>query len=174
MKKSEMALFNKEELKLLTQTQAKTLESLDEQDLAKLHTRVRRARDKYSTLYRRQAARAVKRAKARGKASANNAGTSAKSEIFEDALVLVTDRMSFLAHESAAELKDQRLADAQRGKGTKPPADGVPAAPKKSRGKVKGKARAAKRASLKSPKSKKNVASSRAAGARRQAKRDSK
>jgi hypothetical protein len=158
-------MLNASEQQLLRQVEPAALARLDEDELADLHDRVRRARNKYSKLYRRRAGAQVGRDRSRGGAHAQHARTVAKAEAFEDALATVSRQLAKAAQASARELRAERLAAARNAKsGNKKPA--------------KKKASARKRATRpatkqrKTPSTKKARASTRAANARRQAKRD--
>ncbi|MCB0940056.1 MAG: hypothetical protein KDB72_07445 [Mycobacterium sp.] len=165
MKKLLSSLTEKEYL-LIRQTATDALAGLDEDALIDLHDKVRRARKKYVTLYRRKGAAKVGAKGARGAARSANERNGAKAEIFEDALARVSRQLSVAARRSARDLKDERLARAR--------GDAAPAKPaKKSAAKVKGVARVRVADSRKSPARKKRDASTLAKGARRQAKRDS-
>jgi hypothetical protein len=157
--------LSKSEQSLIMQTRPKELDKLDEDQLADLHDRVRRARTKYSKLYRQQASAKVRKDRARGKASAKASPDRDRTEVFEDALARVSRRLARAARASADELRTQRLAAvkaAKAGKGkSKKTAGG---------GKASGKGRQASKA--KTPISKKSNASGRATKARKQAKRD--
>lgn len=87
-----------------------------------------------------------------------------KAEVFEDALARVSRSLSKAAKESAAELKVERLALAQAASA------GPQKASHMSRGSTRSGGRTA--AQKRSPATKKKHASTLAAGARRQAKRD--
>ena len=117
MKKSILAMLNDSEQALLRETEARELEGLDEDDLLDLHTRVRRARTKYSKLYRRRASAQVGKDARRSGAHPKHARTAVKAEIFEDALARVSRQLARAAKESAALLKAERLAAAREGKG---------------------------------------------------------
>jgi hypothetical protein len=150
--------LTKGEESLVEETKAKNLEPLDEDALLELHRRVRRARNKYVKAYRRESVGAKK------------SRWAVKAEAFEDALSLVSQRLGVIARQSAAELRAERLA-AAKGSGASSPSapDGsgdrvvpVPDAPSRSGDRT-----------LVSPASRKRNAATRASGARRQAKRDS-
>lgn len=153
------------ERNLVAETDKKAMAELDEDALLELHTRIRRARTKYVKLYRRQASARVETQGGRGKAFPKNQRSRDKAEIFELALARVSRRVDVLAKRSAAELKAERLAAAQR-TGGGPAADGTAVGPDQ---KAVRRARATKTTG-----GKKRDASTRAKGARRQAKRDSK
>ncbi len=106
-------LLAKPEQQLVVQTSNDALRELSEDELLDLLTKVRRQRDKYSKLHRRQGADEVEDAGGRGLAARNNQRTLTKAEVFEDALARVTRRSSIVARQHAAELKKQRLAAAR-------------------------------------------------------------
>jgi hypothetical protein len=151
------------EVELIESTKPANLADLDEDELGELHDRVRRASRKYRTLHRRQASAQVRADRSRGKASAKNARTAVKAEVFEDALARVSRALSKAAKESAAELKAERLAAAASG-------SSGPGRSTASKGSVTGRGRTP--AKKRTPASTKRKASTQAAGARRQAKRD--
>lgn len=149
------------EVDLIEATKPENLRTLDEDDLGDLHDRVRRASRKYRTLHRRQASAQVSADRSRGKASAKNQRSAVKAEVFEDALARVSRALAKVAKETSAELKAERLA-AARGESTGPASSTSDQA-------TSGGRRPAKR---KTPVSRKKTASTRAKGARRQARRD--
>jgi hypothetical protein len=151
---------------LVEQTEAKALAALDEDQAADLLLQVRRARNKYSKLYRRQAGAQVVTDASRAKASAKNQRTRDKAEVFEDALARVSRRLAALARQSAAELRAERLSAARATQ----PARGRPAARRAGHDATPDDVG---RQDHKTPVSRKRTASTRATGARRQAKRDS-
>ena len=153
------------ERNLVAETEKQAMAELDEDALLELHTRIRRARTKYVKLYRRQASAQVETQGGRGKAFPKNQRSRDKAEIFERALARVSRRVDVLAKRSAAALKAERLAAAQR-TGSGPGVDGTATGPDQ---KAVSRARATKTTG-----GKKRDASTRAKGARRQAKRDSK
>jgi len=168
MKPTELrTLFSEPEQTLLVRTEAARLAVLTEDELADLLTAVRRARNKYTKLYRRQSSALVDQASSRAGTSTSNTRTKRKAEIFEDALSRVAKFLSRAAKASADELKAERLAAAAGGgspkaaRGRKPAADTTKAdraaRPKPSQ----GAASASRQGSTK------------AAGARNQARRDS-
>lgn len=162
------AMLNETEKALLRDAEPHGLGKLDEDELLALHDRIRRARNKYSKLYRRRAGEQVQSDSARAKASAQHARTRRKAEAFEDALARVSRSLATAAKASAAELKAERLAAAR---GEKAPAK----APRTARtGAGAGKAApAAAKTKRVTPASTKKRASTKAQGARKQAKRDS-
>lgn len=114
--------------------------------------------------YRRKASAGVNKHGGRGKARPKNAHRAQKAEVFEVALARVSARLEKLARQAAEELKQVRLAAASPARptgpvGTKPrppkeSGNGVPRAHQKTSGGIK------------------KDASTKATGARRQAKRD--
>ncbi len=155
------------ERRLVAQTEPAVLAPLDEDELLELLSRIRRARTKYVKNYRRAAGARVGSRSSRGTAYAENQRSRDKAEIFELALARVSRQVGRAAAQAAAELKAERLAAAQ-GSGAAPgrpkasAASGptsTPATPKRGATKTTG--------------GTKKDASSRAQGARRQARRDS-
>ena len=157
--------LSEDELAVVRTTEQTTLRTLSEDDLLDLHTRVRRARNKYVGQYRRQASASVRPAGGRGKARPENQRARDKAEIFEAALARVSTALGKAARQSAAELKADRLAAARAARsggsvgnlpapGPKAPAASAKRPPEKSSGRIK------------------KDASSIAAGKRRQARRD--
>jgi hypothetical protein len=122
MNKQVLAMMNDVEQHLLRDIHDGDLGALDEDALVDLHARVRRARNKYSKLYRRRSAAKVQADKSRAKASAANQRTARKAETFEDALAKVSRQLARAAAARAEELKQERLAAARGAK--KPKADG--------------------------------------------------
>ena len=172
MNKSLLAVLNDSERLLVAQTERAELAALDEDAAIELETRIRRARNKYVGQYRRAASAAVAVHGGRGKARPENQRAAWKAEAFEEALARVSARVAALARRSAADLRAQRLAAARAARQAQPPA--APAPPPAADGggpPVTGEP-AGDRA-LRSPARAQQRASTRAAGARRQAKRDS-
>ena len=161
-----LAQLSEAERLLVAETGPAELEPLDEDAVDALHTRIRRARNKYAGLYRRGAATRVSAAGGRGKARPQNSRNAVKAEVFEDALARVSRRLAVLAKQSADSLRSERLAAARAAKGGSPASSGA----------VKG---AASAKGARTPPSTRTVRTERAraqttaAGARRQAKRDS-
>jgi hypothetical protein len=154
------------ELSLVRETERARLAELDEDGLVELHIRVRRARDKYVKMYRRRAATRIEEVGGRGKAYPKNTRNRAKAEVFENALARVSDRLAAAARASARALRAERLAEARNARNTAPPA--APAA-ERTDGRVAQ--RLDRRPDhLGLPK---RHASTRAVGARRQARHDS-
>jgi hypothetical protein len=161
-------MLNQSEWDLLRETEPARLRKKSEDDLVELHTRVRRARNKYSKLYRRRASAQVKRDAARGKASATHQRTARKAELFEDALGRVSAKLAKVAQASADQLRKERLAAARAAKGgqAKSKAKGKPSKQSSSKGRTAKKKQ-------RTPVRKRAAASSRAATKRKQAKKDS-
>jgi hypothetical protein len=153
------------ERELVRSTERDALAALDEDGLLELHDRVRRARNKYVKLYRRQAGAQVAESGGRGKANPVNQRNRDKAEVIEDALARVSRQLAVMAKASAAALKQERLASARRERNTAPPR---PATARRKA--TPGDQRP--RQAPDSPGLRKRQASSRGAGARRQAVRD--
>jgi len=155
------------ELALVRETERDRLAGLDEDALADLHDRIRRARTKHVGIYRRTGAATVEVKGGRGVAKERNARNAAKAEVFEDALARVSRALAAAARASATALRAERVAAARsersagprRGPGSGP--DGTPAS----------RPRAVPRDA---PARRKRDASTLATGSRRQARRDSK
>ena len=172
MNASLLAALNDAERLLVAQTERAELAALDEDAAIDLEGRIRRARNKYVSQYRRGASARVVEHGARGQARPENQLATLKAEAFEEALARVSRRVAVLARRSAAELRAERLAAARAARQALGP--GAPAAvPADGR---KGPAVTGEPTgdrALHSSASKKRRASTRAAGARQQAKRDS-
>jgi len=149
---------------LVLETDRAAMEGLDEEALIDLHGRVRRARAKYVQLYRREASAKVTDSRGRGTAYGRSERNREVAEVFEGALARVSRRLAVAAAAAERELRAERIAAARAGStGPAIPAEGS-----------KGAATAAGRRAPheKTTGALKRDASSRAAGARRQAKRD--
>lgn len=181
MDKGLLAVLNDSERLLVADTEAAALATLDEDATVALHDRIRRARNKYVGQYRRQASARVSQKGGRGVARPKNKRASDKAEVFEEALARVSRRLGVLAAASARELKAQRLEAARAAKAGQPVEVVKKSASKKSTAKDPAKKATAKRGSkrtpgkskLRTPASEKNRAGTKALGAKRQAKRDS-
>jgi hypothetical protein len=172
MNASLLAVLNDAERLLVAETERAKLAALNEDAAIELETRVRRVRNKYVSQYRRAASAAVSEHGGRGKARPENKWALMKAEAFEEALSRVSRRVAALARQAALELRAERLAAARAVKGSRGPdrvGAAVAATPK---GPTVTGERTGDRA-LRSPASEKRRASTRALGARRQAKRDS-
>ena len=172
MNKSLLAALNDAERLLVAQTGRAELAALDEDAAIELEARIRRARNKYVGQYRRAASAAVAEHGGRGKARPENTRAAMKAEAFEEALSLVSRRVAALARQSAAQLRSERLAAAGAAQQAQAPGarSAAPAAARKGPA-VTGEPVGDR--ALRSPATAKRRASTRAAGARRQAKRDS-
>jgi hypothetical protein len=149
---------------LLTETQPERLRAVDEEALIALHARVRRARDKFVQLHRREVADHVDGERARGIASVAPRRSASKAETFENALARVSSSLARAARATAASLRAERLTAARSV--TRPAATGKPArAPRKPKA-------AAPRARPRTPIQRKAVAATRASNSRRQTGRD--
>ncbi|HYN35081.1 MAG TPA: hypothetical protein VES40_20830 [Ilumatobacteraceae bacterium] len=159
------SMLNETEQALLRAAEPRELNRLDEDELAGLHDRIRRARNKYSKLYRRRASERVNTDRSRGRASSANAKAARKAEGFEDALARVSHKLAQVAAAAAEELKAERLAAARR---TPVPASKPKGSTKKRSTATNTSARGASR----SPASEKKRASTKASNKRNQAARD--
>jgi hypothetical protein len=174
MKASLLAVLNDTERLMVAETDRDKLAELDEDAAIALETRVRRARNKYVSQYRRAASAAVPEHGGRGKARPENKWAAMKAEAFEETLSRVSRRVATLARQAAAELRAERIAAARAARQGRGPAapDTVPAAvPGRTGPAVTGEPTGDR--ALRSPASAKQRASVRAMGARQQAKRDS-
>ncbi len=167
MAKATVQSLTDKERQLVSETEPARLRGLDEDALAELHLRVRRARDKHVTNHRREVAQQVAATKSRSVASAPPRRSASKAEIFEAALARVSTQLAKAARQSAAELRAERLAAARRDAGTAAPKRSAAPAAATSAAPAKRTRSASRR-----PIERKAAASSASAGARRQAKRD--
>lgn len=166
MVKATFSVLSEADKQLVLETEPRRLDGLDEDELLALFQRVRRARNRHTKNYRREAGGQVEADAARGLASKKARRSAARAEVFEDALARVSRRLATAAKASASELRATRLSQASGGGATKPSKQGA----KGAKGKGKGSAKA-KGAGL-SGAAKKRRASTLATGKRRQAKRD--
>lgn len=160
--------LGKAEKDLLRETEDARMAELSEDELVALHKRIRRARTKYVGVYRRKGSAKVSKKGGRGLAKQGNARNAARAEVFEDALARVSARLGQVAAEAAAQLRADRLAAVSQS-GTWPGADTTPDT---AEGQPTPKAKQRDRKPRNVGKTKRE-ASSKAAGARRQAKKDS-
>jgi hypothetical protein len=176
-----LSVLNDDERFLVALTEPDELAPLGEDDAIELHARIRKARNKYTGLYRRRASARVAEKGGRGRARPANERAAIKAEAFEQALSRVSRRVAVLARQSATRLRGERIEMARAAKqGRGPDADGQASAQTATGRQVTGRqvtgrpvtgAKAGDRA-LRSPATEKRRASTKAAGARRQAKRD--
>ena len=103
------------EQRLVAETTRDAMAGLDEEELLALHSRIRRARSKYVTRYRRRASGAVVKRGGRGFSYPTNPRDRDKAEVFETALASVSKEVGVRATRAAAELKSSRLAAARSG-----------------------------------------------------------
>jgi hypothetical protein len=128
--KAVWAMLTETEKTLLLATDRAALGELDEEDLLALHDRVRRARNKYSKLYRRRAREQVAKDATRERAHLVNVRTAAKVEAFEDVLARVSRQLARMAAATAEQLRAARLQLARRRSSPPRPRRARPAEPK--------------------------------------------
>ncbi|WP_309476777.1 hypothetical protein [Arthrobacter sp. ISL-95] len=157
-------MLKQDQLDVIRELEPARLELLDEDGLLKLHKRVRKARNKYTTNYRRKAADEVLVAGGRGAAANKSDKARARAFVFEEALSIVSNELARVAHEAAEELKDERLERASAGKSTGPESTGTGSPSTDDSGRA--------RSHQKTTGGVKRDASSSSQGARRQAKKD--
>ena len=167
------AVLTEAERLLVDETDRAALAALDEDAAIDLEARIRRARGKYVSQYRRSASARVPERGGRGRARPENARARAKAEAFERALAQVSRRVAVLARQSAAELREERLAAAREAKQQDWPGSGQLVPRQRRQGPDVSPEPTGSRA-LRNPASEKERAGTMAAGARRQARRDSK
>jgi hypothetical protein len=168
MNASLLVVLNDAERLLVAQTERAELAALDEDAASELGGRIGRARKKYVGQYRRGASAAVAEHGGRGRARPENKRAAMKAEAFEEALARVSRRVAVLARQSAARLRAERLAAARAAKQGRGPAAPA-AAPAATPGIPDTPGDRAPR----TPATQMRRASTRAADARQQAKRDS-
>lgn len=168
MNQALLAQLNDTERLLWYETEPAQLAKLDEDATAELHDRIRRARNKHTGQYRREASARVAETRARGVARAGNTRNAARAEAFEVALSRVSRRLSQLSRQAAAELRAERIAAAKASRGAGP-ADVAAGVESRTASPGTGVARRHR----KTTGGTKRDASSQSAGARRQARRDS-
>ena len=184
MNASLLAVLTDAERLMVGETEPARLAALDEDAAIALEARIRRARDKYTGQYRRAASVRVPEQGGRGVARPMNTRAALKAEAFEGALARVSRRVAALARQSAARLRDERLAAARAAKlgqrpgsrpaNARPGRTGHPGRAARPGGDATATTRAAGRQALRTPASEKRRASTQATGDRRQARRDSK
>ena len=173
MDPSLLAVLTETEKLLVAETERAALGTLDEDGAIALETRIRRARDKYVSQYRRSASSRVAEEGGRGKARPENTRARTKAEAFERALSQVSARVATLARQSAAELRADRLAAAKAAKqGDWPGAGGM--VPRQRRKGPEVTPEPTGERALRNPASEKQRADTLGQGGRRQARRDSK
>ena len=167
------AVLNEAEKLLIAETGREALAELDEDAAIKLQARIRRARDKYVSQYRRAASAKVAEHGGRGRARLENVRAAQKAEAFERALSQASRRVAVLARESAMALRAERLALARAAKQHDWPGAGERVPRQRRRGPAAPASRTGDRA-LRNPASERDRTETRSAGARQQARRDSK
>jgi len=172
MDRSLLAVLNDAERLLVTEAEPAALGALDEDAAIDLHARIRRARDKYVSQYRRTASARIAEQGGRGKARPQNARAAAKAEAFERLLSQVSRRVAALARQSAAALRAERLAAARAAKQPDWPGSGQMVPKPRREGPPATPAPRGDRA-LRSPDRERARAGTQASGARWQAGKDS-
>lgn len=172
MNASLLAILNDAERSLVAETEPAKLAALDEDAAIELETRIRRARDKYVSQYRRAASARVTEHGGRGKAAAENTRAAMKAEAFERALAQASRRVAVLARQAAAKLRQERLEAARAGRRDRGPGERQ-AEPKMMRKGPEVAGEPTGDRALRSPASEKRRAGTLAEGARWQARRDS-
>ncbi len=152
------------ERRMVAEAERDVVKGLDEDELLELHQRIRRVRTKYVKNYRRGAGAGVAEAGGRGQAYPRNQRDRDKAELFETVLARVSREVATAARQAASELRSERIAAARSARETVG-ATAVRAVDDPVPGK-------APRRATKTTGGLKKDASSRAAGARRQAARD--
>ena len=158
--------LGKAEKDLLREAEPKRMARLDEDELIDLHKRIRRARNKYAGIYRRQGSAKVRKKGGRGLAKEKNSRNAGRAEVFEDALARVSAQ---LAEVAAAKRR------AAQGRPARRPQPARDLARRTGRGPVRRRPASPAQVTDRTPKGpgrEKRNASSHAQGARRQAKRD--
>ena len=174
MNPTELALFSANEQTLLVATEPARLALMSEDELGDALLLVRRARNKYSKLHRRQGSTTVGEVGRRAATQSQNLRTLRKAEIFEDALARVSRAYATAAKAAATQLKSERLALAAAATSSSPAA--APKAPKSTAKAGKSDGRTAAGRGVQPASATASPArrgSSKAQGAKRQAKRDS-
>ena len=90
MNKAILFSMTEAEQMLISETSRDELRALNEDELLEMETRIRRARNKYVKLYRRQASARVAELGGRGFAAPKNQRNRDKAEVFELALARVS------------------------------------------------------------------------------------
>lgn len=165
MRQSVLRSLSEKDTVLLLETKRKNLDALDEDSLVELHSRVQRARNKHVKNYRRGAASRVVKTGTRGGARPGNQKNRDRAEALEDALARVSRRLATVARQSATVLRAERLEAARGTGGGAPPGRSVSKGGKRPNDRLDDRRPT-------NPARKKRVATSAAAGARRQARKD--
>jgi hypothetical protein len=170
MKKSVLRSLSERDTVLMLETRRSNLDTLSEDELVALHSRVQRARNRHVTNYRRAGAAGVTDTGTRGAAREGNQLNRDRAEAFEDGLSRVSKRLAAVARASADQLRKERLAAAKAAKKQPQPAPAAPAEGTAGPTTAGGRRVADRRVT--SPAKKKEVASRAATGARKQARKD--
>jgi hypothetical protein len=166
------AVLNDAERSMVAETEAAQLAALDEDAAIELEARIRRARDKYVSQYRREASARVAEHGGRGRAAPENTRAAMKAEAFERALAQASRRVAVLARQAAAKLRQERLEAARADRRNRGPGQRQ-AEPKVRRTGPAVTGEPAGDRALRSPASEAQRARTRAQDARSQARRDS-
>jgi hypothetical protein len=173
MDASLLAVLNDSERLAVAETDPAALAALDEDGAIELEARIRRARNKYVSQYRRSASARVAERGARGEDHPEKARDAAKAEAFERALSQVSRRVAVLARQAATALRGERLAAARAAKQRDWPGAGEMVPRQRRQGPAVTPEPSGDRA-RRSLATEKERAGTQASGARAQAKRDSK
>ena len=171
------SMLNDAEKQLLRQAAPDKLADLDEDALSELHSRIRRARNKYSKLYRRRASSEVSSSGSRSKGHSRHARTLVKAEAFEEALADVSAKLAKAARASADALRKERIAQARGesnagGEATSKSTKTASGKKKSAGGPSAKKPKSSPKSKSKTPQSKRATGQARASKARKQAARD--
>ena len=109
MNKTILFSMTEAEQMLISETSRDELRALNEDELLEMETRIRRARNKYVKLYRRQASARVVELGGRGFAAPKNQRNRDKAEVFELALARVSRQVGVAAQKAASELRAERI-----------------------------------------------------------------
>lgn len=169
MVKATFSVLSEKDKQLVLETEPKQLRTLDEDQLIELHGRVRRARTKHATNYRRQAGAQVVADGSRGAASKKSRQSAARAEVFEDALARVSRRLAAEARAAADALRAERLAQAGKGASAKRATKATTATAKRA---SEAPAGADRKRERRTPATERSRAQSTSSGKRRQASRD--
>jgi hypothetical protein len=166
-----LAVLSDSERRLVAETEPAELAELDEDAAIALESRIRRTRNKYTGQYRRMAAARVPEQGGRGMARPQNTRAAMKAEAFEQALAQVSRRVSALSRQAARQLRGERLSAARGARSRLGRAASTPATGRPNGRGVPRQGQADDR-SFRAPVTEKRRASTKAHGARRQARRD--
>ena len=116
MNKGLLAPLNQAERLLWDEAERPALALLDEDGTVDLLMRIRRARNRYTRQYRREASQRVGETSGRGAARPQNTKSAAGAEVIEEALSRVSRHLAGLSNQAAAELRAKRIAAARGGR----------------------------------------------------------